>query len=151
MLTTTDLVSPGRGVPPAPRAAAAGRPSLHWVGAGHAERPRRSFRLDADEITVGRAAESDVVVDDLGASRHHCRIVRGADGEWLLLDSGSRNGTYVNGVNVRAQPLREGDKIQLGSGTALRFSFRTQPDERKEWLARAMRGVSAFQLNAACR
>ena len=153
MIATSELVTPGCGVPPDQIAAGPGRPSLFWIGAARADRLGRSFRLETDDVLVGRAAECELVVEDLGASRQHVRLTRGADGEWTLTDVGSRNGVYVNGVKVRASPLHEGDKIQLGTVTAFRFSFREQLEEREDRLARAMRatGVGAFDWSAATR
>ena len=142
-----EQMTPGCGVPPEQVGSAASRPALLWVGSARPAHLGRSIRLERDDVVVGRASDADVVVDDPGASRRHARIVRGADGEFVLTDLGSRNGTYVNGLKVRSTPLREGDKIQLGTVTAFRFSFREELEEREERLQRAMRatGVGAFE------
>jgi len=52
------------------------------------------------------------LVDGL-ASRRHFRI-ESRDGEFYLVDLGSRNGTFVNGKKVTEQRLRIGDRIQVG-------------------------------------
>jgi hypothetical protein len=65
--------------------------------------------------TVGRSRDCDVVLDDAGISRRHAELRRGADG-WTVADLGSTNGVRVNGVPVHgAQPLRSGDRVELGS------------------------------------
>jgi hypothetical protein len=65
--------------------------------------------------TVGRSRDCDVVLDDAGVSRRHAELRRGPDG-WTIADLGSTNGVRVNGVPVRgAQPLRSGDRVELGS------------------------------------
>jgi PAS domain S-box-containing protein len=141
-----EIVTPGCGVPPE-QIGSAGRPALLWVGSSRPANLGRSLRIEKDEIVIGRATDADLQVDDPGASRRHARVTRGSDGEYVLTDLGSRNGTYVNGLKVRSTPLREGDKIQLGTVTAFRFSFREELEEREDRLQRAMRatGVGAFE------
>jgi PAS domain S-box-containing protein len=142
--TRNDLVTPGCGVPPDRLEPVQGVPSLFLIGPGPLG---RSVRLDADELTIGRSDASDLVVDDPGVSRSHARVSRAGGGDWILTDAGSRNGTYVNGVKVLSTPLREGDKIQMGTVTAFRFSFREVAEEREARLARALvaTGVGAFE------
>lgn len=69
--------------------------------------------LDRDELRIGRAADCDIVVDNLGVSRHHCTIVRDGDG-WTLVDGGSNNGTFVGGQRIDRHPLKDKDRIILG-------------------------------------
>jgi hypothetical protein len=65
--------------------------------------------------TIGRSHDCDVVLEDVGVSRRHANIRPGPDG-WMLEDLGSTNGVLVNGEQVRgAQPLRQGDRVELGS------------------------------------
>jgi len=59
---------------------------------------------------------------DPGVSRLHAVLVAAPDGTWSLLDSGSANGTFVNGSEVATGamvPVREGDRINLGAWTAI--------------------------------
>lgn len=75
--------------------------------------PQSEHSLDKDQMKVGRAMDCDIVVDNLGVSRHHCTIVK--DGEnWAVLDGGSNNGTYVGGTKIQRQILKHGDRIVLG-------------------------------------
>lgn len=69
----------------------------------------------AGELTIGRDPSNDVVIDSPSVSRRHARIRTNVDG-WLLIDEGSRNGTYVNGTLPVA-----GDGTPVGIGTRLRF------------------------------
>ncbi|MBI2901667.1 MAG: FHA domain-containing protein [Planctomycetes bacterium] len=73
-----------------------------------------SFPLEAPSVTLGRGLECDIRLKDIKSSRRHCQVVRAADG-YKLVDLGSGNGTFVNGVLVeREQKLRSGDSIQVG-------------------------------------
>lgn len=77
------------------------------------------FTLNADVVSVGRSAESDVFLDDVTVSRRHAEFHRSADG-WRLVDVGSLNGTYVNRDRVEDQRLNQGDEVQIGK---YRFIF----------------------------
>jgi pSer/pThr/pTyr-binding forkhead associated (FHA) protein len=70
--------------------------------------------LDRDEMTIGRSADCDIRLPKRQVSRYHARIQRD-DGGYLLQDLGSKNGTYVNGREVRDEPyrLKDGDEIQI--------------------------------------
>lgn len=69
--------------------------------------------LEKDEHKVGRAVDCDIVVDNLGVSRHHCSIVKEGSG-WVVVDGGSNNGTFVNGSKIDRHTLRLNDRVVLG-------------------------------------
>jgi diguanylate cyclase (GGDEF)-like protein len=81
------------------------------------------------ELVLGRSRSADVRLHGDGISRKHARVhVDGVD--VLFEDLGSTNGSYVNGERVTNQHvLREGDKIQIGSGVILKFTFHDELDE----------------------
>ena len=79
----------------------------------------RTYRLAKAVMTLGRLPECDIVVNDAGASRQHARI-RQSEGEFVLTDLGSTNGTLVNGEVVAERPLDDGDRITIGE-TDLEF------------------------------
>ena len=67
-------------------------------------------------ITVGRAVDNDVVFDDPMLSRYHLQIVQDDEGRYLLVDLGSRNGTFKNGQRVKEEtPLEDGDFVRAGN------------------------------------
>lgn len=71
-------------------------------------------KLDADSVSLGRAADCTIPIKDRYLSRKHAEIVPG-EGAWVLKDCGSANGTYLNGIRVdKDSPLRSGDRIKLG-------------------------------------
>ena len=79
-------------------------------------------------LVIGRGGDAAVRVMDDEISRRHARIaVLGKD--IFVEDLGSKNGTFVNGTPVRRQVLRDGDKIQVGASTVLRFSVHDQIEE----------------------
>jgi len=78
-----------------------------------------SYALAKPSVTIGRFPESDVVVDDAGASRQHARIRR-TDAGFVLTDLGSTNGTMVNGELIQEHMLEHGDRITIGE-TELEF------------------------------
>ena len=66
-------------------------------------------------VTVGRAPENEIAVDEEGISRRHCRLELRA-GTLHLKDLGSTNGTFVNGERVQEAEVGEGDEILVGRG-----------------------------------
>ena len=76
-----------------------------------------TYLLREGNTTVGRHPESDIFLDDVTVSRHHCRFVIGSD-SIRVEDSGSTNGTYVNEVRVDQATLHAGDEVLIG-----RFNF----------------------------
>ncbi len=75
--------------------------------------------LERNEVTLGRAIEADVRVNDHRASRLHARIIaeRPASGGEIMcriVDLGSTNGTLLNGTPITESPLVDGDKIIIG-------------------------------------
>jgi diguanylate cyclase (GGDEF)-like protein len=85
------------------------------------------FDLNGEQI-IGRGREADIRLQGDGISRQHAKLtVRG--GTVRIEDLGSTNGSWVNGVKMRVQELHDGDKIQLGSTTILKFSYHDALDE----------------------
>lgn len=76
----------------------------------------QKYALENASVTLGRGLESDIRLKDIKASRRHCQIAKTPQG-YQLIDLSSGNGTFINGVQVKQQPLNPGDKIQIGSTT----------------------------------
>src|SRR5205807_9633471 len=84
--------------------------------------------VDPELTLIGRSADCAVRVKGEGISRKHARVV--ADGDELFLeDLGSTNGTFVNGARVARHPLADGDKIQMGEQTILKFGYHDPVEE----------------------
>ncbi len=74
----------------------------------------RFFPLGA-EMTVGRAAGCQITLDDTYASQIHARVFQ-RDGQFLVEDLGSTNGTYLNRHKVAGPMLvHPGDRLQIGN------------------------------------
>ncbi len=68
--------------------------------------------LDKDQLTIGRSADSDIVLDNAGVSSQHAVIKKQGSG-YVIADSGSSNGVFVNGKKIEAQALEYRDEIQI--------------------------------------
>lgn len=78
--------------------------------------PETTVKVNRDEFTLGRLAQCDLHLPFLGISRWNTRFLQTLDGEWLVEDLGSKNGTRLNGQLVTSpQPLNNGDAIQVGT------------------------------------
>jgi len=89
--------------------------------------PGVKFSLDSDEITIGRALENDISIDDEFVSKKHAVIQLMTDEltsrvDCILIDNNSTNHIYVNNVQVSAHRLEENDWINIGQNE-FRFSF----------------------------
>ncbi|MEM6290756.1 MAG: GGDEF domain-containing protein [Myxococcota bacterium] len=78
--------------------------------------------------TIGRGLQTDVRINDEGISRTHAAVEED-EGGYYLLDAGSTNGTYANGKKVDRYELQEGDKIQIGAQSVLKFTYHDDFDE----------------------
>lgn len=79
----------------------------------------RSWSLRRGRTVVGRDNDCDIVLPDRLVSRHHAQVVWDQDG-YVVQDLHSKNGTFVNGVELAGPHLLEdGDEIQI----ALRFKL----------------------------
>lgn len=84
--------------------------------------PPRSVPLREAVVTLGRSVDNVLEVPDPNMSRRHCVIERRSDGDFILTDCNSSNGTRVNGDRILSHELRDGDRIEVGS-TILVFSL----------------------------
>jgi pSer/pThr/pTyr-binding forkhead associated (FHA) protein len=68
--------------------------------------------------SVGRTKENDLWLDDAGVSKLHAALVLGGDGQLMVADTGSTNGTFINGVRIaygKAIVLMDTDKLSFGT------------------------------------
>jgi len=91
-------------------------PSAHYRLRGEVGGVARSYAVRPGETSLGSKMGNTIVLPVRGVSRQHA-VLRCAPGGLMLEDTGSRNGTRVNGVRVQRTRLEPGDEIRLGPVT----------------------------------
>jgi diguanylate cyclase (GGDEF)-like protein len=86
------------------------------------------FRIDRT-VHIGRGTDADIRLSDTEISRKHARLLH-RDGSVVVEDLKSTNGTFVNGATIGVQRLNDGDKIQVGTTTILKFSYHDDLEEQ---------------------
>lgn len=107
-----------------------GAPHVFVLAAFAGRDPEGVFRLTATETVVGRGDGADVRLDDELVSQRHCRI-RVEASVCTVLDLGSRNGTRLNGRDLRAgvaQRIRHLDELEIGEHRFLVLGGRHRED-----------------------
>jgi len=87
------------------------------------------YLLTGPVTVIGRGSEADIVVDDPGVSRKHLEIRVTPDGV-IATDLGSTNGLYVEGHQVPAATLLDGNSLTIGR---TRIMFWTGTPDSEEW------------------
>jgi pSer/pThr/pTyr-binding forkhead associated (FHA) protein len=73
--------------------------------------------LAGRQLTIGRAGDSDLIVDDEYASTHHAKLVF-INGDWLIQDLDSTNGTFLDGQKVSTPlPVEMNTQVRVGQTT----------------------------------
>jgi len=90
------------------------------------------FDLDDSVVNIGRKSNNQLVINDLRISRNHAQIRSVADG-YMIFDTGSLGGTYVNGKRITQHLLKSGDVISL-AGLNLIFTQESSdlPEEDRQ-------------------
>lgn len=79
------------------------------------------WTVDSDEIVIGRGSDCDIILPERQVSRYHAKVVHDS-GKYSLVDLESKNGTHLNGRQVKGSvPLRDGDEIQIALCVKLIF------------------------------
>jgi hypothetical protein len=115
------------------------------------ERPARFIVVrDAESLTVGRAPDCGLVIEDGRVSKHHARLVWDGGG-WTLQDLASKNGTSVDGVPIASQRLRGGEWLSFGGlvGSFDRLSAEEAGTLSGARLARLQTGIQLRRKLAA--
>jgi len=93
-----------------------------WLTQLDGAKAGKVFPIDNEENKLGRLPGIEVPLEGEGISREHALIRRSSRGRYTLADTGSRNGSYVNGKRLkRPQRLKDGDEVTIGQVT-LRFN-----------------------------
>jgi pSer/pThr/pTyr-binding forkhead associated (FHA) protein len=106
-----------------------GPPEFPFLVVVQGEEEGREIELTQNQVTMGRGADNDLVFPDIACSRRHC-IVEERNGDFVVSDLGSGNGTLVNGRRIQDQVLKDGDEIEIGS-TILQFNMPGLPADQR--------------------
>ncbi|BBO83582.1 hypothetical protein DSCO28_41480 [Desulfosarcina ovata subsp. sediminis] len=78
------------------------------------DRTIKEFALDQiDTLSIGRNPTHHLVIDNYAVSGNHA-VIRKADNRYVLKDTNSKNGTFLNGLTVKQATLKNGDVITIG-------------------------------------
>jgi diguanylate cyclase (GGDEF)-like protein len=101
-----------------------------WLTLLTGDAPGTIYRLENDELVIGRGTAAQIRLQSDALSRQHARIFRDA-GAVYVEDLRSANGTYLNGQRlVEKTALRDGDRIELGQSTIFKFSLQDELEEK---------------------
>ena len=75
------------------------------------------FKPGGKRLNVGRASDNELTLNDASVSKIHAALLMTGEGTLLVADTGSTNGTYINGRRIaygESRPLEDGDVIGFG-------------------------------------
>lgn len=105
--------------------------------------------LRSGRQTIGRRGDNDIVLDDLSVSASHAWIMN-QQNHYVVMNTLSTNGTFVNGKRVHEATLRHGDRVRFGQ---VEFTFLTRERgavaaSRHGWLALGAAALVAMGVAA---
>src|SRR5437868_6611586 len=105
---------------------------------------QKNIVLNRTPFSVGRKVDKDLVIADPRVSRDHAQILL-EDGEFFLVDQGSKHGTFVNGERVQRQKLEHNDRLEFGARDSAYVIFnpaQATSNTAREFLSQ----ISAIQI-----
>lgn len=102
-----------RGVPPMPDVIVIARVTRH----DDTKQMPLIFKPGGKRLNVGRASDNELSINDTSVSKIHATLVMNQEGTLMVADTGSTNGTYVNGRRIsygEARPIEDGDVVGFG-------------------------------------
>jgi pSer/pThr/pTyr-binding forkhead associated (FHA) protein len=82
----------------------------------------KEFRFTSGPVYIGRHVHSQVFLPDREVSRQHVALFANREGQWVVEDLESANGTYLNGKKIHQAQLKSGDGLRVG-GFAIEISL----------------------------
>ncbi len=92
----------------------AGTPKYPYLRGISAPITGKTFDLAKPLVTLGRAPDNDICINDASVSSHHAKLVRQYN-KWLLTDLNSTNGTFVHNTRIKQAQLEGNETVRLGS------------------------------------
>ena len=102
----------------------------HFTTNDTAQKVKLRFQKE-QRLSVGRTKENDLTIADITVSKIHASLILNAENNLLVADTGSTNGTFVNGERIsygKAVVIGENDKVSFGSVDVL-FEYVPKPAE----------------------
>ena len=106
---------------------------------------QQTLSLNHTPYTVGRKVDRDLVIPDPRVSREHASIVA-ENGEFFVIDQGSKHGTFVNGERVDRRKLERNDRLEFGARDIAYLIFHplhTTSNTAREFLSQ----ISGIQIS----
>jgi phosphoserine phosphatase RsbU/P len=75
---------------------------------------QKNIALNRTPFSVGRKVDKDLVIADPRVSRDHAQIIL-EEGDFFVIDQGSKHGTFVNGERIQRQKLERNDRLEFGT------------------------------------
>ena len=75
------------------------------------------FTPGGRRLSVGRGTDNDLFINDRSVSKIHAALVMNREGTLLVADTGSTNGTFINGRRIaygEARQIEDGDVVGFG-------------------------------------
>jgi len=104
------------------------------------------YDVSKNEINIGRHPSNDIVIENMGISGQHAKIVQ-SEGECYIEDKGSTNGTKLNGKKIDRHLLKHGDNIGLFKHT-LRYTILSSRDGQSEASAASKEQIPEQEADA---
>jgi sigma-B regulation protein RsbU (phosphoserine phosphatase) len=107
----------------------------------------RKINLDHSPFTVGRKVDKDLPIADPRVSRDHAVIIS-ENGQFFVVDEGSKHGTFVNGERVQRKELQRNDRLEFGVRDAIYLVFHPinqSTNTAREFLSQ----ISGIHISAA--
>lgn len=82
----------------------------------------KNYKILTQEILIGRIEDCDIVIQDTVVSKHHCKISKIKD-VFYLTDLNSKNGTQLNGFNIKSAILKDKDIIKIGKNELIFIKY----------------------------
>lgn len=82
-----------------------------------------------ERMVIGRSSRCEIQLSDKGISRRHALLEYDKKGDAVISDLKSTNGTFYDGKRITHLVLKDGDKIQLGTTTILKYSHQDVVEE----------------------
>ncbi len=107
----------------------------------------RKINLDRSPFAVGRKADKDLAIPDPRVSRDHALIVS-ENGQFYVVDQGSKHGTFVNGERVQRHQLERSDRLEFGVRDTVYVVFNPLQGSTNNTAREFLSQISGIQISA---